>query len=120
MGWIKRPDFVASNGTHIDDTYGLHVMCTARRQEKHRLTPSEAEALREYFAANPGRKPWHDARPGQIWDVDLERGGIRAVTVYGSEHRDPVVVFRDVYKGDEYDFTDTAIRDARRVWPEEG
>lgn len=113
---LERPAWVASNGVRIGISGGLHVQCTARSEEEHNLTPAEVSALAEYFASQPKRQPWRDAQPGEIWDVDLEVGGIRAVTVHGSSHRERVVVFRDVFKGDEYDFTDTAIRDARRVW----
>lgn len=117
MVWVRRPKFVASNGVEIDDTSGIQVQCTAHDGEKHSLTPAEVQALSEYFASSPATLPWQSAEPGELWDVDLEGGGIRAVAVVGGDLRDGVqgVVFRDLFADLSYDLDDAAIRDARRT-----
>lgn len=74
-------------------------------------------AARAYFETFPEPKPWHSALPGEVWDVDVERGGIRAVTVHSKDYAVPVVAFRDAFGDDEYIFDDPSIRDARRVYP---
>lgn len=117
MVWIRRPKFVASNGVEIDDTRGIHVRCTAHEGETHSLTPAEVEAVSEYYTSASAAVPWHSAEPGELWEVDLERGGIRAVAVIGGDLRDGArgVVFRDVFADSWYDVDDNAIRNARRL-----
>lgn len=77
------------------------------------------DAARAYFDAHPEPKPWYDAGPAEVWDVDLPSGGMRAVTVYSARHEDePVTVFRDAHTQVEIETDDPTIRDARRIYPE--
>lgn len=78
-----------------------------------------------YFDAHPEPKPWHDAAPGEVWDVDLPSGGMRAVTFYSARHEEPTTVFRDAHTQVEIETDDPTIRDARclfsearRIWVE--
>lgn len=75
-------------------------------------------AARAYFDAHPEPKPWHDAGPAEVWDVDLPTGGMRAVTVYSARHEEPIAVFRDAHTQTEIETDDPTIRDARRIFPE--
>jgi hypothetical protein len=70
-----------------------------------------------YFDAHPEPKPWHDAGPAEVWDVDLSWGGMRAVTVYSGRHDEPITVFRDAHTQTEIETDDPGIRDARRIYP---
>lgn len=72
----------------------------------------------EYFAAHPEPKPWHNAKPGEVWDVDLPAGGNRYVTVESDRFADHTVVFRDPHSVGEVELVDEYIIDARRVYPE--
>lgn len=70
-------------------------------------------AARAYFAAHPETKPWHDAKPGEVWDVVVEdsQGGsavLRAMVML--DQGEPVFV-----TGDKYDFADRKIVEATRV-----
>jgi len=76
------------------------------------------DAAWAYFDAHPEPKPWHDAGPAEVWDVDLPSGGMRAVTVYSARHEEPVTVFRDAHTQVEVETDDPTIRDARRIYPE--
>lgn len=110
--------FKASNGVRVTISQNTGCVVATDDSVPNTVIASDAHlnALREYFAQFPTYQPWMDAEPGEIWDVDLLYGGIRAVTVNGEDHDEPTVVFRDIYDGVEYDLTDAAIRDARLVW----
>lgn len=66
------------------------------------------QAAAAYFDAHPVKKPWHDAKPGEVWIVTVD-GTDRALLV------DPRQ-FTDGNLG--YDFTDSGITAARRIYPE--
>lgn len=83
-----------------------------------------ADAARAYFEAHPERKPWHEARLGEIW----------AVTIRGAEHIAKVISPRDGISEDAAEFAFLAldvdvpdwvyresewITAGRRVWPED-
>ncbi|MEV4773830.1 hypothetical protein [Microbacterium sp. LWH12-1.2] len=98
---------------------GLHEFSMTKRNPSLTGWSSCLQAIgREYLDAHPERKPWEDATPGQVWDVDLEYGGVRAVVVYSARHAEPIAVFRDPYTQVEYETDDSTIRDARRIYPE--
>ncbi|MFJ4038235.1 hypothetical protein ACIPVB_09110 [Microbacterium sp. NPDC090007] len=80
--------------------------------------PYYRAAADAYFDAHPEPKPWHDAGPAEVWDVDLPTGGMRAVTVYSARHEEPITVFRDACTQVEIETDDPDIRDARRIFPE--
>ena len=70
------------------------------------------QSARAYFAAHPEPKPWHDAKPGDVW----------VLTVAGKEHPwgfDPIDQ-RFVYAGGESWLrrNDEMISAGRRIWPE--
>lgn len=75
-----------------------------------------AEAARAYFAAHPEPKPWHDAKPGEVWvvrvtDVDL------VMTVHESNYGGLRFRLND-QEGTIYALDTPSIREGRRIWPE--
>lgn len=70
-------------------------------------------AARAYFAAHPEKKPWHDAKPGEVWVLTLDGKDVAALYLgescwkYGPEGL-------TVYS------PGSRITGARRIWPEEG
>jgi len=86
--------------------------------------PVKYRVARAFFEAHPERKPWHDAKEGEIW----------AVTIRGEEHITRVMSPRD---GISKDATEAAflaldvaapdwvyrespwITAGRRIWPED-
>lgn len=68
---------------------------------------------REYFAANPEPKPWHDAKPGEVWVLDIKDDlGREAPAVVNGQPE-----FR-TYLGEYFDLDSPQIVHARRIWPE--
>lgn len=67
------------------------------------------DAARAYFAAHPEPKPWHDAKPGEVW----------VITYGGDEH---AVISDGSYflweAGSEQPIDDSRITDGRRIYPE--
>lgn len=69
-------------------------------------------AARAYFAAHPVPKPWHEAKPGEVWVITTSNVGDEvAVLVTGAgrfRYSDGVLM----------SLTSEQITDARRIFPE--
>ena len=63
----------------------------------------------EYFAAHPAPKPWHDAKPGEVWVLEMD-GEERAFMLDSVDHFD--------HYGSYYEKDDPRITEGRRIWPE--
>jgi hypothetical protein len=70
--WPENPDYVV----YPTRTAATTCESCARRTESVTgfkigfVASSEAEwAARAYFAAHPEPKPWHDAKPGEVWEI---------------------------------------------------
>lgn len=58
-------------------------------------------------------KPWHDAKPGELWDVDGKPRAVMA-RLFGQPP-----TFADPFAQlSGYPVTSTNIHTARRIWPE--
>lgn len=70
----------------------------------------EHRAAREYFEAHPERKPWADAKPGEVWILTHVKGEEGAF-----------IVNRDRFESPSWSLTIKAesITGGRRVWPED-
>lgn len=66
------------------------------------------KAARAYFEAHPERKPWHDAKTGEVW----------VITVVGEESAWTVNNKGQFENPDStYELTNPHITAARRIWP---
>lgn len=71
--------------------------------------PELTTAAASYFAAHPLPKPWHDAKPGEVW----------VLTVDGKE--DAFKLHGDLFRNGalwDIEQTDRHITAGRRIWPE--
>lgn len=75
------------------------------------VTDKSVQAARAFFAAHPEPKPWHDAKPGEVWVIELEDGTECAAT------REHGVDFKLSY-GNLMSPRDERIVAGRRIWPE--
>lgn len=80
------------------------------------LKPDLAAIAARYFAAHPERKPWHDAKEGEVWAVTTRTGptvdetALTVVTlIEGLFFEDPVTNTFISVTGD--------IVSARKIWP---
>lgn len=71
-------------------------------------TGTHHEIADRFFAAHPEPKPWHDAKPGEVWEVENVTGSPRNAWALDSGafmYEDESWVTRD------------SIVSARRIWP---
>lgn len=77
-----------------------------------------ASVVREYFAAHPEPKPWHEAKNGEIWRVTLA-GREYARSVHRRIHQ-PNTFVDPVGREPSFPVDDPRITSGRRIWPEGG
>lgn len=68
-------------------------------------------AARAYFEAHPEPKTWHDAKPGEVWLLDLEGTEYAAVREYGADFK--------LSNTNLLSPRDERISTGRRIWPED-
>lgn len=74
-------------------------------------------AARAYFAAHPEPKPWHDAKPGEVWVLAVD--GLEEMVMVVHESKYGGYRFRlNDREGTVYALDTPAIRAGRRIWPE--
>lgn len=73
-------------------------------------------AARAYFDAHPEPKPWHDAKPGEVWLL-TSNGGLYIDEPAIFDGRQFVFCSR-VERNTIDTATADGIREARRIWPE--
>lgn len=92
---------------NVDTLYG-----TSENEEARAMA---RKAARAYFDAHPEPKPWHDAKPGDVWILSHDGGD-----EYPFGVGDGAYAGDFVYAGGESYFriTDPKITAGRRIWPE--
>ena len=91
---------------------------------EHSIFPKEQPlmygAARAYFDAHPEPKPWHDAKPGEVWVVRLPGWGEVQGSVVTNEKRFAMRNVDDPVKRNPFTLAidDDRITEGRRIWPE--
>lgn len=94
--------------------------CISRDGNDLRRWSSDLQAIaREWLNAHPEQKPWHDAKPGEVWLLTLQsRGADVAAVARDMGH----VRFWEIADADGDPMTwgtrSADITDARRIFPE--
>ncbi|MCK2034452.1 hypothetical protein [Microbacterium sp. KSW4-4] len=128
--WPENPDYVVYPYTFDSPRPGIRGVTVLAEEEPRLLTVWEdnidtiyghsnyedvrsaaREAARAYFEAHPERKPWEDAKPGEVWVVAEHGQPERAYLVDDSQ-------FYDSSRDYALNFDDSLITAARRIWPE--
>ena len=129
--WPENPDYVVYplglDATDRRYAAALHEPSgiTGRWQEGQYRTvpPTEATdlgilAVAAYFDAHPEPKPWHAAKPGEVWAVTKtiadEEHACRVARVNDEIMFEPTI--RPTFR---FAVTSTVIASARRIWPED-
>ncbi|WP_315637306.1 MULTISPECIES: hypothetical protein [Microbacterium] len=112
--WPDNPDFVVyprgESGVHVlDEGSGIGAARFIQRNGDPHNPTAEYQAAYAYFEAHPERKPWHDAKTGEIWVITVE-GEESAWTVNNED--------RFENPDSTYELTNPHITAARRLWPE--
>ena len=78
--------------------------------------PAHRAVLAAYEAAHPAPKPWHDAKPGEVWELErrdeIAAWGVVERLVHPNTFVDPQG------RRPWFPVTDELIISARRIWPE--
>lgn len=76
--YAKRPGFAAYNGADllvINELHGASMEYSRALDDGTEYVAEEekaALAARAYFKAHPERKPWEDAKAGDVWVIEVE------------------------------------------------
>lgn len=125
----EHPEYVVY--PRDDERYGLLVVNEHNPEENEYVSVNMAgethrqdimrTVAREWFAAHPKPKPWHDAKPGEVWVLTVEgidapcvvEDGLRVTTEGGRG-------FRNLAKGPpgHLGLNAPVITAGRRIWPE--
>lgn len=75
-------------------------------------------AAHAYFTAHPVRKPWHDAKPGEVWELTYRAPSARETTdrVMTCVDDGGNLSFFNEYRLHTVQYT--GIESGRRIWPE--
>lgn len=84
----------------------------AHRSEDYSVLRGFKEVGEEYFAAHPEKKPWHDAKPGEVWVITTENVSDE-VAVQRTDRLEWQYNDGAVFQDEEL-----KIKSARRIWPE--
>lgn len=132
--WVERPDYVVyDTGDHaevvvLDESTG-YMENVWRGKERPGIYIHDA--ARAYFAAHPEPKPWHDAKPGEVWSIigpSIDRyapkgadGGAIALCFEDNSGRnaEPTLyfVFGDGGASDNVEIDDKVITAGYRIYP---
>lgn len=88
---------------------GIYTRSSAEIHLSNPEYPCAATAKR-YFAAHPEPKPWHDAKPGEVWVMTIDGSGWTAAAYLREDGRWRWAVGGFVGIDD--------VVSARRIWPE--
>jgi len=92
---------------NVDTLYGTSVNEEARKAAR--------DAARAYFDAHPEKRPWHDAKAGEVWAVTVDGREFAAKVNTDSGFPRFIALDHDLTYGPRAGFTA-----GRRIWPEEG
>lgn len=118
--WPENPDYVVypdDDGDVIVLNEREVISSLVIRRDLPQLNADidRTKAARAYFEAHPERKPWEDAKPGDVWvfEVDGEESIVANVIIDIRGHRFETVA------GKALNVESSVFRGARRIWPED-
>lgn len=86
-----------------------------RRQSGEEVMP-HTHAARAYFEAHPERKPWEDAKAGDVWVIEVE--GTESFAVHVVAEFFGAVSFQTP-TGRKVNMTNSTFTGFRKIWPED-
>ena len=122
--WPENPDYVVyPDGTSrrvVNESNGASLSVSVHdRKVMETYLDSYVGAARAYDEAHPEPKPWHDAKPGEMWV--LTYGGEEVPAVVSSSESGHFLFTAATNDGggtEELAVTSPSVTAARRIWPE--
>lgn len=109
--WPEDPDYVvyprADHVAVVNERSGNALQAT---REQAFVDTGLCRAARAYFDAHPEPKPWHDAKPGEVWVITYRNAEFAVVINENHEFSIPQRGFRAI--------THPKVTAGRRIWPE--
>lgn len=123
----ENPDVVVYRTPYGDDRDGRRIeMVNERTNEtepawENLVVIEDAEQpegwAARYFAAHPEPKPWHDAKPGEVWLIGVPTGPTFEFSAMTAVEHDGKIAFSNP-GSDEWLAPTYEPLSARRIWPE--
>lgn len=118
--WPEHPDYVVLPRLRgwvcvISESTGQTL--DARRGQYLGTEPTLFGAANAYFEAHPERKPWEDAKPGEVWAISTENVADEVAVRVAIQNE--TLTFEYVKSiSTHLDASDKRIVSGRRIWPE--
>lgn len=132
--WPESPEYVVypKQASEVESEPGVRVVNEASGRSKDisrdvvgfcpTVTTRAGEAAQAYFAAHPVSKPWHDAKPGEVWVFKGKNLDPHPFTVHpetGNWINPAGYTLEDKYTTDRpYGYSHDPDFEPRRIWPE--
>lgn len=112
-------EFVASNGVKVwrnaasgrirfmGDPVDLDNLREKLSGDHLGFSPAAEKALIEFVNYEANHKPWHDAKEGDVWVLELTNGQTH-----------PAIFQADAFRDTGGAWTANEIANARKIWPE--
>lgn len=116
--YVVYPGWSAGEEQRFARVVNEHMGLSSVVYEHDRSERGDSDIARAFFNAHPEeRKPWEDAKPGEVWELTLDDHSEHTVFI----HTDRTTGGRDGLSagGGYFDIDDGAgITAGRRIWPE--
>ncbi|QEA27072.1 hypothetical protein FGL91_00010 [Microbacterium sp. CBA3102] len=119
--WPENPDYVVypdedGDAVVLNERDGMSGIGQTRATVDRYPKSFGADAARAYFEAHP-EKPWHEAKPGEVWALTTENVGDEIAARVAEVNEQ--TVFEYVAGLSKFAITDTRFTSGRRIWPED-
>jgi hypothetical protein len=119
--WPENPEYVVypkGDGVVLAASEASgHCVEAVRAQANHTQTGLH-RAARAYFDAHPEPKPWHDAKPGELWALTIDGQETPGFT-YASQTFEGGVAVQLAEDRGGFGITGSAITAGHKIWPVE-
>src|SRR5690625_1001900 len=99
---------VLREATGVGETVKRRVQ---NANQERNISPSAKASARRYFDAHPEPKPWHDAKEGQVWILEVA-GDSGSLPMIANDCGEFISS-----NGNPMSVTNPFIQSARRLWP---
>ncbi|MEW1705984.1 hypothetical protein AB0230_01975 [Microbacterium sp. NPDC089190] len=90
--WPENPGYVVyPRLNHVAVVHEESGNALQATRDQADINTGLCRAARAYFDAHPEPKPWHDAKPGEVWELTVE-GATRTYASIASEGQNDVYV----------------------------
>ncbi|MCE0510875.1 hypothetical protein LVJ59_17650 [Microbacterium sp. KKR3/1] len=118
--WPENPDYVVMDrGVGFVAILHEPTMGTTtweRSWRDARSTPDEAGLA--YFDAHPERKPWHEAKPGEVWALTTNQHAEEWAAKVSTD-QEGVLIFELILSEMKFRIDDELFISGRKIWPED-